>query len=231
MNKMVQDIDQVTDRDMYLVREASKNIRNLLDEADKKIGMFSEASMRLRSMIAESEKISKATSTIQESFAIPETKAAPKTAAPVKRKSLTNSQINSYLKNTQAASRQYNSETSYEISPSIQQDLFNQEVSETVLKDETTITPDGAAYKEVPLINTQMYEDKPVPINEDNILSQPVGYPQESPMIINSIQEIEKPVTLKSKVIDLHRQGYKSDEIATALSCSITEVDFIIDML
>lgn len=219
MNKMVQDIDQVTDRDMYLVREATRNIRQLMDDADKKMAEFSEASGRLRSMIAESDKIKKSQTNYQDSKLYQD-----QNQTPVRRKSLTNPQINAYLKNTKAAQKM-NPETSFEVNPNMQGDLFNSERTDSVLKDETIITTDGAALKEVPLIITEVYEDKPVTDAE--------GYenPENNyPVYENAIEPHNEPLSLQEKVIRMYKQGYKNDEIALALSCSRTEVDFIIDM-
>lgn len=209
MNRMIKDIDSATDRDMYLVREATKNIKGLLEDADRKMEEFSIASMRLRDMIAETEKQGKSTakkSTVYTEY---------EKTQPV-RKSITNPQIEQYLRNSKASSKS-NPENSYEVVQKNQPDLFNQETTSSVLKDETIVTKDGAAYKEVPLIITEIYEDKPNGENEQ--------------IIENSIPEVHKEKSLKSQVSNLYNQGYKSEEIAQALGCSITEVDFIIDML
>lgn len=218
MNKMIQDIDQVTDRDMYLVREATRNIKKLMEDADKKMEEFSVAGERLRNMIAESDKVNKSKVSVQDSNLFKE-----QVQTPIKRKTLTNPQINSYLKNTKAANKM-NPESSYEITPGVQGDLFNSEASVSILKDETTVTLDGTAYKEVPLIITDVYEDKPVEKDETEVAD----------IIPEYENKMEKPVkskTLQENVILMHNQGYENDEIALTLSCSRTEVDFIIDML
>ena len=218
MNKMIQDIDQVTDRDMYLVREASKNIKKLMEDADKKMEEFSVAGDRLRTMIAETDKINKSNSGIHNSDLFKEP--AP---TPIKRKTLTNPQINSYLKNTKAAQK-INPDSSFEVTPMVQGDLFSSEASQSssILKDETTITSDGAAYKEVPLIITEVYEDKPAEETDST---------ENNSVYENKNKKPNKTTTLQENVILMHNQGYENDEIALALSCSRTEVDFIIDML
>lgn len=205
MNKLVQDIDNVTDRDLYVVRESSKALRALLADADKKMAEFSQASQRLRDMIAESEKNKKSSY----SFKKEEKK------EPIRRTSLTNAQINSYLKNQKMTASQKASETSFEVTNAVQGELFENQTS-SVLKDETTITSDGTAYKEVPLIITEVYNDQRV--DEDSVQN------------FSNIENNE-PKTLREKVIKLYNEGYKNEEIANALSCSRTEVDFIIGML
>ena len=74
--------------------------------------------------------------------------------------------------------------------------------------NETIVTPDGAAYQEVPLIITKVYDDQP------NILS-----------------EAERKKNMTATVQKLFAQGYSADEISQKLNCSITEVQFIIDLL
>lgn len=205
MNKMLKDIDSATDRDMYLARESTKKIKTLIEEADLRMEKFAEASMRLKDMIAEIDKQTKMNgrkSAVMDEY--------ERTQA--SRKKLINPQIEKYLQNSKMSNR--NPDTSYELVQKDQPDLFSSEDSSSLLKDETIITQDGAAFKEVPLIITDVYEDKP-----------------NSPVIENSISNEPKERSLKSRVSELYNQGYKSEEIAQALSCSITEVDFIIDML
>lgn len=94
--------------------------------------------------------------------------------------------------------------------PERQQSLFEEENVEkpkSVLKDETIVRPDGTAYKEVPFIITKVYDDKK--INENTTSNKPI----------------------EEKVRKLFNQGMQVDEIATELSCSISEIQFIIDML
>lgn len=94
--------------------------------------------------------------------------------------------------------------------PERQQSLFEEENVEkpkSILKDETIVRPDGTAYKEVPFIITKVYDDKK--INENTTSNKPI----------------------EEKVRKLFNQGMQVDEIAAELSCSISEIQFIIDML
>ena len=73
---------------------------------------------------------------------------------------------------------------------------------------ETKVTPDGAAYREVPVITTKLYDEKP---------------------ILNKSEK--KGKQLNDNIKKLFNEGLEIEEIAKKLSCSITEVQFIIDML
>ena len=86
-----------------------------------------------------------------------------------------------------------------------QPDLFSQE-SESVFiqnKDEVFVRSDGAAYKEIPLVVTKIIDEVPRNKNKD----------------------------LRQNVIDLYNQGYSIEQITMELSCSVTEVQLIIDMI
>ena len=86
-----------------------------------------------------------------------------------------------------------------------QPDLFSQD-SESVFiqnKDEVFVQSDGAAYKEIPLVVTKIVDDIPRNKNKD----------------------------LRQNVIDLYNQGYSIEQITMELSCSVTEVQLIIDMI
>ena len=87
--------------------------------------------------------------------------------------------------------------------PTVQQSLFEEEVSDA---DEINVREDGAAYKQVPLIITKVYEDKP-------------------------LTQEEASAELNKQVQRLYEQGLEIEEIAAKLSCSISEVQFIIDLL
>ena len=53
-------------------------------------------------------------------------------------------------------------------SANVQGDLFTSNENTSILKDETKITPDGTAYKEVPLIHTNVLDDIPIFNNEES---------------------------------------------------------------
>ena len=216
MNRLIADIDKATERDMFLSGEASKRIQKLLDEEDKKLEMFNEASSRLRDMIAEADKINKMSnqkSTLFQDF---------NKIQPVKKNNY--NKVNAYLENARKASESKKAEsldpeTTFEPVKSGQGDLFDQEKKETIIKPEINVTPDGAAYKEVPLIITDIYQD------------QKEEHEPGMPVIEYSVEAGNRKKSLAKQVQQLYNQGLESEEIASRLSCSITEVDLILAML
>lgn len=187
MNRMIVDINNNANMDIELINESTKRTRALLNEADRKMEAFKEATQRLRDMIAEAEKASKKNKRgiIFEKNPLPE-------IPPVSRENK-----NPYI-DPASAYRVVNSD--------LQQSLFEEDNKTDLIKDEVKITQDGAAYKEVPLIVTKIFNDKPMN---------------------NRISAKELP----EKVERLFKSGMNVEEIAAELSCSISEVEFIIDML
>lgn len=201
MNKLVMEIDKATERNIFLTDASEKKIQKLLNEADKNMELFKEANKRLRDMISEAEKVSKRNE-IRSPIYEPvrevireEIRPQPKTERVVKKN------IDAYLQNSRKA---IEPESTFKLVDSVQQDLFEEnkvDITDTVTK----ITEDGAAYKEVPLIITRVYDEKPVP--KEN-----------------------KKKNLTKAVQELYNNGLTVTQIANELSCSITEVQLIIDM-
>lgn len=196
MDKMVANINSTAHMDMELINDSTKRIREQLKAADIQMDRFNEASDRLRQMIAETDKI---------------TKNNQKSVIYQTNKNVEN--IPSVAHSKSAAQKAYqkiNPDAAYKVNkmPYEQKSLFDEEPeSKSILTDETLVTKDGAAIKEVPLIITKVYDDE----------------------ITNNDKMEEK--NLNEKVKMLYDAGHEAKEIATELSCSITEVQFIIDML
>ena len=97
-----------------------------------------------------------------------------------------------------------------------QRSLFDdvEEPQNDILKDETIVTPDGAAYKEVPLIITKVYDDKTTASIESKVSGD--SKPEKN---------------IKERVEKLFNQGMQIEDIAQELSCPVSEVQFIIDIL
>ena len=175
MNKLIADINRNANNDIELLNESTRRIRVLLKDADEKMQSFNEATERLREMIAETEKISK--------------KSMPEKNKP---------KINPYEKNF------IDPNSSYEVTNNESLGALFDE-NDLVLKDETKVTAEGAAYKEVPLIITKVYDDNvALNANSDN--------------------------SLGPKVSRMYANGMTVEEIALELDCSTSEVQFIIDM-
>lgn len=213
INNMVSEIDNITDRDIALINESTKRLKLFISDAEKKMHEFEEATNRLRDMIAQAEYIAK--NAESNSFIYNEkhqvstsvnqrfynngsyTKSEVK---PVRKDILNKKNIDSYVKNSK---QKIDPDSTFEIIT--EQDTLFDTNQKSILTDETKVTSDGAAYKEVPLIITKVYDEKPVP-------------------------SINKKSDLNDDVQRLYNQGYSVEQIATELSCSETEVQFIIDM-
>ena len=187
MNQFVHEIDLAADRDTYLAKETSNRIKSLLEEADRKMELFKEATSRLRDMIAEADRINKG---------------------------------KAYTINPALTKPKIDPDSAYEVNIKPQQgSLFDQnekpEKTNTykpavkpIQKNETNVTEDGAAYHEIPLIITKVYDEEPKTMTSE---------------------EIKKNMNhLVRKLLD---EGKNVEEIAKKLNCSITEIQFIIDML
>lgn len=189
MNKMIRDIDTSANRDIELMNESTKRIKALMADADRKMESFREATELLRNMIAEVEKKN-----------IPAFKYETKNVIDIKTPG---------QRKRERVEKLYNvdPEASYAVKKDEQGLLFDEYVdqqSSSILKDETKITPQGTAFKEVPLIITKVYDD--------------------------NMKTSEKEKSLSEKVHDLFDQGMQVEEIANELSCSVTEVQLIIDL-
>ena len=178
VNHFIKEIDMAADRDTYLAKETSKRLQNMLDDADRKMELFQEATNRLRDMIAEADKINKG-----QKYTIKPV-VDPGSAYEISLKN-TKPQQGNLFENTDTYSPK----------------------SKPIQKNETVVTQDGAAYREIPLIITKVYDEKPHKLTEE-----------------------EKKKKMPELVRKMFREGVPAEEIAKNLNCSITEVQFIIDM-
>lgn len=190
MNRMIADINNNANRDINLIKESSNRLRGLLNESERKMEQFREASQILRDMIAETERLANDSRTGVRKNIIYENKVL-EGINPIgnKKKSV-----------------EVNPDAVYEVKNPLQGTLFDDDEPKSILKDETTVTPDGAAYKQVPLIITKIYDD-------------------EADKQIKPSQR-----DFSDQVRNLFNKGYQVDQIAKQLSCSEIEVQLIIDM-
>ncbi len=216
MNRVIMDVNNNANRDIELINESSRRLRALLNEADKKMENFREATELLRNTIAEVEKLNTGRSSkaaFSESNKFSDIK-------PVGHKSKKSSQIDP--------------DATYKLTngiPSHQGSLFDEPEEDTLLKDETLLTQDGAAYKTVPVINAKMTDGQPLEEkNQNNNSKADMSYPPKvRPFYAVNPQAANK--SLRDKVEKLFNQGMQVDDIAAELSCPSSEVQFIIDML
>ena len=179
LNHLIKEIDMAADRDTYLAKETSKRIKSEIEEAERKMELFQEATNRLRDMIAEADRINKGQRyTIKE---VPD----PEASYELKISNKKPEQGNLFEQN----------------------DTYSPP-SKPIQKNETNVTPDGAAYHEIPLIITKVYDEQPAKMTPEEIK-------KNLPHIVR-------------KKLD---EGMTPEEIAANLNCSITEIQFIIDMM
>ena len=182
LNHLIKEIDMAADRDTYLAKETSKRIKNEIENAERKMELFQEATNRLRDMIAEADKINKGQKyTIKPAV-------DPDTAY----------EINIQNKKPEQGNLFEQSNDTYS----------NVQTQNSIQKNETIVTPEGAALHEIPLIITKVYDEKET-----------------------KMTEAEKRKQLSLNVRRLFSEGLSADEISQKLNCSITEVQFIIDLL
>ncbi len=189
VNEIEKQINTITDRNLYIAKETKNNIETMLNDVDRKMDLFKEATQRLRSMISEADKINR-----------------------LSNQSLSLHQDFSKISKPKSVKKVDQIDKDAVYSANIQGDLFISNEKLSILKDETKITPDGTAYKEVPLIHTNVLDDIP---------------------IFNSVEsyvESKRKVSEK-KVKEKYLEGLNVEQIAAELKCSVVEVQFIIDML
>ena len=182
LNHLIKEIDTAADRDTYLAKETSKRIKNQIEEAEQRMELFNQATTRLRDMIAEADKINKGQKYTLKPVVDPDA------AYEVKVSNKKPEQGNLFEQNNDTYS-----------------DLKKKK---PIQKNETIVTPDGAAYHEIPLVITKVFDEKETKLTES-----------------------EKRKQLSMNVRRLFSEGLSADEISQKLNCSITEVQFIIDLL
>ncbi len=102
----------------------------------------------------------------------------------------------------------------YSVKTPVQKDLFSSDVHPLKTnRDEIVVTPSGAAYKEVPMITTKMFEEKPS--DGDSPKTASVISPKKS---------------VDEQVMYLFNNGYSVSDIASNLKLSEVEVQFVIDL-
>ena len=215
MDRMIKDINAQSNRDLELVRESSNRLKALLNESEHKMELFREATNRLRDMIAEAERLNQIAGTPY---------VENKNLSGIKPVRKPSSSKRSYDRITEI-----DPDASYEVSKPQQRSLFDSVEEEaapapkSILNDETTVTQDGAAYKKVPLIITDVYDEEP------GTQKKAETYKPAKPFQTDPMANLSKS-NFSSKVMSLFNSGYQVEQIAKELSCSVTEVQLIIDM-
>lgn len=221
LNQLVKDIDKSADRDIYLAEETSKRLKAAVADAEMKMQLFTEASERLRGMIGEADKINKLSNQSNSLF---------QDFNKIKKSPAMNK------KNPVVPKTEPDPDATYSVVASTQGNLFedeNEAVKISLHSQETKITEEGAAFKEIPLLITKVLDDEqPVKQTSSNTYAPPPGYNPnyQKPAEVNVTAKQKEKSPLPVRVKKLLLEGYAVDEIAAKLSCSITEVEFIIEM-
>lgn len=162
-------------------------IKDLNNNANRDMELINDSSKRVRALLSEAdqkmEQFKQATNRLRDMIAVSEQKENQNVYRKTENKNVAN------------------------IKPVGQPEEETVTLQNSLFNDETIVTPEGAAYKEVPVITTRIYEEKPV---------------------INKKEKNARD--LNENILRLFNQGLEIEEIAKKLSCSITEVQFIIDM-
>lgn len=221
MDRMIKDINGQANRDLDLINESSRRLRALLNETEHKMEQFREASRLLQNAIAEADKVSRLSGNSPlyvENKNVSEIKPVRKPS--VSKKIVVEENNTPSLFDNQAISP----DSSYEIVKPQQSSLFDAEEESSnnnpILDDVTNVMPDGSAYKHVPLIITKVLDEEPRGSNQ--------GQTENKVRQFNGAAAGKKEFS--EQVMDLFNKGFQIEQIANELSCSITEVQFVIDM-
>lgn len=172
--------------------QMNRVIMDVNNNANRDMELINESSRRLRALLNEADKK-------MENF---------REATQLLRNTM--AEAEKFTSNKKRKETYVDPDASYRLTekaPAKQGSLFDEPPEEKpILKDETVVTQDGAAYKEMPLFNIKVYDEKPGTSAKSNR-------------------------SLKEKVEKLFNQGMQVDAIAEELSCPASEVQFIIDML
>ena len=221
IDKMIKDINGQANRDLDLINESSRRLRALLNETEHKMEQFREASRLLQNAIAEADKVSRLSGNSPlyvENKNVSEIK-------PVRKPSVSK-KISTLADNTPSLfdNQAISPDSSYEIVKPQQSSLFDAEEetanNNPILDDVTNVMPDGSAYQHVPLILTKVLDEAPRGSNQ--------GQTENKVRQFNGAAAGKKEFS--EQVMDLFNKGFQIEQIANELSCSITEVQFVIDM-
>ena len=121
----------------------------------------------------------------------------------VKRATTIQKAADSYKKNSRSTIKP---ESAYEVKKPVQSSLFDENEKTINTKPEMIVQSDGSAYASVPVVNPKVYF-------------------AETP-----VQEHKTSKSFNESVKELYDAGMSIEQIASKLSCSKTEVQFVIDM-
>ena len=228
MEKMIKDINAQSNRDLDLVRESSNRLKALLNETEYKMEQFREAAGLLQNAIAEAEKINR----LSGSAPLFTENKNLEGIKPIRKPSSRRAALHEEKKNEGKTEASIEPDSRFELSKPRQNSLFDSDdeieksnaALTSLLSDETTVLPDGAAYRPVPLIISKVLDEEPSSL-EASSRRQSRSEGNDDLKIIKT-----NKTDFSEQVRDLFNKGMNVEQIAEELSCSITEVQFVIDM-
>lgn len=220
MDLMIKDINANTERNILLVRNSINQLDSKINDAELKMKLFSEATERLRNMIGEADRINKLSNQNALSY---KTYYQKKT-----NQSLTQKKVSDAYKNQ--------NESENEINPNLRFEI-NNEITKN--SNVTNVTQDGAAYREVPLLITKVFDDE-IEKSENHEIHKKQKNNYENFNEFQNELELDFSADLNSKktnlslneqIARLFHNGYSASQISAELGCSESEVLLVIDLL
>lgn len=105
------------------------------------------------------------------------------------------------------------------------------------IDDTVVLTREGEQLTVQPMQQTLFSEKPEIPVNSDMIMDSHGASYTEIPVVTPDVYVPEQlvslskaPEDLNQKILRMYDQGYEPDAIATELSCSVTEVQFVLSV-
>lgn len=202
LNNLTADINRTTERNIQLIQAAVNRSKALSREIDVKLDMLDKKLALINSDIETKQNAPQLLNTVNFS----ELKEKLHSAAEFDEEPVARGfSEQAYEPVTRKTSSNAYSSLGQKINSLVENDF---ESSVLDIRDEITITSEGAAYKEVPVISPKRYPDPQY--------TYPLKRKQEK--------------DISSQVMELYTGGKTVSEIAQILSLSVTEVQFMIDL-
>lgn len=200
LNPILSDLNRNVARNISLIDEKIAKLQSLIGEVDRKIN---ESDRKLK-LIIEQEKKSVGVSTLQNKIS------NAKNSKPIH--NVSKRAVSSYEREKSQTTFKFSSDDTVELT-SEAKNKFNKSTDSSLFDDEktnlidtradVTVTEDGS-YAAIPIVTPEVF----VPEKTEN----------------------SKKTDLKSKILELYELGYSVKQIADELSCSMTEIQFAIDL-
>lgn len=203
------DIRETTKKEIEMI------LRDFNRQTERNLSLLDNSISRIKSLNAEAEKKIKLLSDMERSaVAVNDFHKKMNNEKPSSPVSVSSKRIvSAYEKNKGGSKKNISAEDTVVLTREgeqltvqpMQQTLFSEQ-TEIPLNSAMVVNDQGASYKEIPVITPEVYvQDK----------------------IVNLAKA---PEELNDKILKLFDQGYSPDQIVSELSCSITEVQFVLTL-